>query len=257
MSAQLHLRILSLFGQLCRLNDGDNVLARFALSIFSSSSSSSKSWFWKVRKICLQYDLPHPVSWLSSRFSKERVKALCRPAVIQYWLSKLRQEASLLPSLKYVRVDFLSLSKCHPMFRLCSSSTWEVEKATWQGRLCSGRYKLESLTKHWQPWNLDGMCSLLGCWKTTHAHKGNIENFISSCHSLSDVRGSLLAAIEAFVSPNPSLAQIVQHCILSDPTQFFLDCSIMPVVISGVQTYGEDLLCTFFKITSNFFFSSP
>ena len=55
--ALLHLRMISLFGQLCRLRDGDNILARHASNIFSSASSPSKSWFWKLRQICLIYSL--------------------------------------------------------------------------------------------------------------------------------------------------------------------------------------------------------
>ena len=43
--AQLHLRMLSLFGQLCRLKNGDNILAKHATNILSSASASHKSWF--------------------------------------------------------------------------------------------------------------------------------------------------------------------------------------------------------------------
>ena len=46
LPALLHLRMFSLFGQLCRLRNGDNILARHAMNIFSSANSSSKSWFW-------------------------------------------------------------------------------------------------------------------------------------------------------------------------------------------------------------------
>jgi hypothetical protein len=53
MQAQLHLRLFSMFGQLCRLRSGDNILARHALSVLSSGQSSSKSWFWRLRDLCL------------------------------------------------------------------------------------------------------------------------------------------------------------------------------------------------------------
>ena len=38
---------------------------------------ASKSWFWKLRQICLQVGVPHPLEWLSSRPSKLQVKSLC------------------------------------------------------------------------------------------------------------------------------------------------------------------------------------
>ena len=127
--ALLHLGMISLFGQLCRLRDGDNILVRHASSIFSSASSSSKSWFWKLRQICLMYSLPHPSSWLNTKPSKLQVKQLAKAAVRQYWLVKLRVQADSLTSLRYLRTGFLGLVRCHPLFWTCGASPREVEKA--------------------------------------------------------------------------------------------------------------------------------
>ena len=76
LPALLHLRMFSLFGQLCRLRNGDNILARHAMNIFSSSNSSSKSWCWRLRGLCLQYGLPPPSTWLSAQPTKLQVKSL-------------------------------------------------------------------------------------------------------------------------------------------------------------------------------------
>jgi hypothetical protein len=107
LPAQLHQRMFSLFGQLCRLRDGDNILALHARNILASSSPSSKSWFWKLRQLCLQYSLPHPLTWLDTRPSKLQVKAMVRPAVLQYWRGKLQSKADSLPSLCYLRTGFM------------------------------------------------------------------------------------------------------------------------------------------------------
>ena len=66
LPAQLHIRMFSLFGQLCRLRGGDNVLAVRARSIFSGASANTRSGFWRIRQLCLQYCLPHPLDWLDS-----------------------------------------------------------------------------------------------------------------------------------------------------------------------------------------------
>ena len=58
---QLHLRIFSLSGQLCRFRGGDTILAGHASNICSSSVPCPKSWFWIKRNHCLQYGLPHPL----------------------------------------------------------------------------------------------------------------------------------------------------------------------------------------------------
>ena len=51
--AQLHLKMFSIFGEVCRLNNGQNILAKHAAAIYSSASSSSKPWFWKLRDLCI------------------------------------------------------------------------------------------------------------------------------------------------------------------------------------------------------------
>ena len=68
---------------------------------------------------------------------------------------------------------FMSLTKCHPLYTSCGSSPWEVEKAVTQSLLLSGRYRLESLTRHWTPGNRGGLCSLPDCWGTPSSHYGN------------------------------------------------------------------------------------
>ena len=252
LQAQLHLRMFSLFGQLCRLRDGDNILAVRARDVLSSALSSSKSWFWKIRQLCLQYGLPHPLEWLSSMLSKLEVKALTRPAVLQYWLNQFRTKADTLPSLQYMRTGFLGLTKCHPIYRTCGSSPWEVEKGTTQARLLSGRFRVEALSCHWVPWNKEGLCTLPMCWRTAEAHRGTIESFLISCPSLSSTRQALLMFNQNHLLAHPNLVALVNTCLVMDPVQFWLDCSTMHPVISAVQKEGESLLYGLFKMTRNY-----
>ena len=251
LPAQLHLRIFSLFGQLCRLRGGDNILASHALSIFSSPSPS-KSWFWKLRQLCLQYNLPHPSTWLQTRPSKLQVKSMAKPAVLQYWREELQAKADSLPSLCYLRTGFMSLTTCHPLFLSCGSSPWEVEKAITQSRLLSGRYRLEALSGHWTPGNKDGMCSLPQCWATPASHKGNVEAFLMTCPSLSTVRIELTISNLRFLDNKPHLEDLVRKCLVINPVQFWLDCSTMHPVISLVQNQGVKILQLLFKLTRNY-----
>ena len=98
LRAQLHLRMLSLFGQLCRLREGDNILAAQASGVYSSADPSSHSWFWKLRQVCVQYGLPHPASWLVSKPTKLQVKKVTKSAVLGSWLAQLREKAESLSS---------------------------------------------------------------------------------------------------------------------------------------------------------------
>ena len=251
LSAKLHLRMFSLYGQLCRLREGDNILANHARYIFSSTTPSSGSWFWKLRQLSLQYGLPHPASWLSSRPSKLQMKTMAKSAVLKYWLATLRSQADALPSLKYLQTNFLGLTRCHPLFRSCGSSPWEVEKASTQARLLSGRYRLESLTRHWVPWNRKGLCSLPSCWGSPASHEGTIECFLLSCPSLSETRMALADYKICFLKLNPDLAALIEHCLDLSPVQFLLDCSTMADVITATQLGGEGILFALFKFTRN------
>ena len=250
--ALLHLRMISLFGQLCRLRGGDNILASHGTNVFSSANSSSKSWFWKIRSLFIQYCLPHPSTWLSFPPSKEHVKSLTRAAVLQYWLHHLRSQADSLPSMKYLNTSYLGLTKCHPLFRSCGASPWEVEKATSQARLLSGRYRVESLTGHWVPANREGLCNLPSCLGTAAAHRGSVECFLLSCPSLSVTREALLQYTLSYLQDNPLLL-LVEQCLSLAPAQFWLDCSTMPAIIMATQSFGEEnVLFVILKLTRNY-----
>ena len=144
------------------------------------------------------------------------------------------------------------MTKCHPLYRSCRSSPWELEKATTQARLLSGRFRVEALTGHWVPWNRDGMCSLPDCWGTGHAHKGTIEAFLTSCPSLADTRAELEQYNSNFLQANPSLIPLVDMCVGMDKVQFLLDCSTMAPVISAVQREGKCVMFKLFKLSRNY-----
>ena len=178
---------------------------------------------------------------------------MARAAVLEYWLHHLRSQADSLSLLRCVQTRFLGLTRCHPLFRSCGASPWEVEKATSQARLLSGRYRVESLTCHWTPDNREGLCSLPSCWGTPDAHKGTVECLLLTCPSLSTTRNALTEYTMAYLSSYPLLLPLVLDCLASDPVQFWLDCSTMPAVIKAVQAAGEEfVLFVLFKLTRNY-----
>ena len=251
--AHLHLKIFSVFGQLCRLEDGENILATQACSVFSSANGSSRSWFWKLRGLCLQYDLLHPSKWLTSQMSKAQVKNMTRSAVHQYWRKELQTKADVLSSLCYMKTAFMSLTATHPLFTSCLSSPWETEKTVIQARHLSGRCRLEALSGHWTPGNRGGLCTLPDCWGTPACYKGSVESFLLTCPSLADTRIELAISNLRFLHDHPDLEDLVRQCLVTDEVQFWLDCSTMPAVILAVQqSEGFKVLEPLFKMTRNY-----
>ena len=138
--ALLHLRQLALLGMISRLSN--SLLHRIAINAFNSRVKSW-SWFHQVRDLCLMYQLPHPLTFLTTPLTKAQHKALTKKHVVSYWEVKLNDDASLLHSLKYFKPEYMSLTKPHPLLTSPGASPYEARVQT---LFLSGRYRTELLS---------------------------------------------------------------------------------------------------------------
>ena len=86
-TALIHLRQLSIFGMVCRLQ-GDPI-HQHAVHVLLTSPATAKSWFIQVRNILLQYQLPHPLHFLHHPPPKSKFKKLVKSHVLDYWEYKI------------------------------------------------------------------------------------------------------------------------------------------------------------------------
>ena len=178
---------------------------------------------------------------------------MCKPRVTEHWLNILREQASKLVSLRFLKTDYLGLENCHPIFRFCPYSSWEVRKATIQMRLLSGRYRLEAVRRFWDTTNPSGLCKLPMCWNTQLSHKADVEAFLCSCPSLHTLRNDLVNSMFTMISTSfPNLLPVIQSCIAENQAQFWIDLSTMPDIICEVHKYGKGVLSILFKYTRNY-----
>ena len=199
------------------------------------------------------YGLLHPLEYLQNCPPKLVLKRNINEAVKSYWHQKFKEESQNYKSLSFFQVDFLPFGKCHPIYRTCGSSPYEVNKACIQGKLISGRYRLEVLTKYFKPENTE-FCILPSCSSPETKHVGDIEAFFISCASLAPARLQYESYMSSYLYSLPHLTELVEDCLQSNPVQFFLDCSTMPPVIAAKQVYGESILAELFKMTRHFCF---
>ena len=96
-TALIHIRQMSLFGMVCRLHD--SILHRLASHLLLTEPDNSRSWFVSIRHLCAMYDLPSPLSLLSSPPTKDALKTLVKKKFIDHWQKKFRSDAEELPSL--------------------------------------------------------------------------------------------------------------------------------------------------------------
>ena len=252
--ALFHLRQLCLFGMVTRLPD--SVVYQHALNVYSSHTVCNKSWFDQVRQWCLMYGLLHPLTLLSTPLPKDQFKLYVKKRIVSYWEIRLREEAAQMSSLKFFRPEFMSLQKPHPIWWTAGSSPAKVRKATIQAVMLSGRYRTESLVRHWSTSNRTGNCSLSPECSNTN---GDIEHILQHCPALDETRSYLLEYTKSFVAnlPLPVAEVISMNCSPKsrDYCQFLLDCSSLPCVITLVQDYGTNCLFDLFEVSRTWIFS--
>ena len=245
-TALLHLRQLSIFGMICRLPE--NILHIHAVNVYSSCTPSSNSWFNRIRKICLQYLLPHPLILLKSPLPKDTLKRLVKKHVIDYWEQLLRAEAAVLDSLVFFKPAFYSLQTSHPLWSTAGSSPAKISMATIQAQMISGRFRTEELCSNWSK-NKMGVCLLSPSCSLTPE---NLQHILSACPALQPTRDRMMKFTNEYCSKFPIIKPLILSlCVQSSPTfcQFLLDCSPLPEVISAVQLHGSQIHDHLFHLT--------
>ena len=236
-TALLHLKQFSIFGMISRKKGSR--LYNLGTQVLTSGKPSLNSWFQQIRRLCLMYNLPHPISLLEDDMTKGRFDSLVRSRVVDYWERKLREEAAVLTSVPYFKPQFMSLSSPHPIWTSCGPSPFESRKAVVACRMISGKYLTDKLQRHWTQ-NREGLCLLPGC--TPHS-EGSLEHILLHCTALAQTRARLHQLAHTVAQESHLLGEIITSFLESDNydlvMQFILDCSVIPAVITTTQVFGN------------------
>ena len=251
-SALLHLKQLGLFSMITRLpKDPLHIRATYSLT---TGKVSNRSWFTKLRHICLQYGLPHPLTLLQTPLTKDNFKKMAKSHVIGYWEDKLRGEAIMLPSLDHFNPYFHSLTRPHPTLTTPGSNPHEVCKAVVQCKMKSGRYSTSHLSRHWSPGNPLGHCQAPTCKETCET----LEHLIISCPYYNKTRDNL---VKLWTRPyNTTILSLLLTILAGPPHQllsFILDPAAHPHTIHLCQVYNQnqDILKILFYLTRTWCYS--
>ena len=250
-TAILHLRILSLFGMICRSNPS-SILQQIGRRVFLSKNYNKKSWFIQIRSVTQLYLLPDPLLLLQTPLSKAEWKKLCKSSVVSYWEEKLRADSSNLPSLRYFSPHFLSLQEPHPLWTY-AEKVYEVQKAIVVANMISGRYFSDYHVRHWSRTNPNGYCQL--CLASQHSSDsppddevtplGTLGHLLLECEYLTKTRDKCSQVWLKYMSDNPIIRNIIptMNGYVQPTMQFLLDTTACPNVISAVQSHGRGILC--------------
>ena len=175
-------------------------------------------------------------------------------AVKSYWHQKFLIDSKKYTSIKCLKIEFLNVGVCHPIYSSCGSSPHETMKACIQGRLLSGRYRFQRLKRHFNSEESLGLCILPSCISPESQHIEDIDSFFISCKSLKPARDSFENFKKAYFDSFPLLKDIVDDCLSICPTSFYLDCSTMSPVIVARQSYGIVVQNQLFRLCRHFCF---
>ena len=227
-SATLHIKQLTLFSMITRLPH--NILHKIAKYILTTSSDSSKSWFFHIRSLTFQYGLPHPLVLLENPQSKYSFKKLVSSKVMDFWEQKLRLSSIPLKSLRYFHPNFMSLKTPHPLWTSCGDNSFEISKAIIQAKFLSGRYRTDSLLSHFEE-SVNPQCSLCKQQVT-----GSLEHLLVLCDSLLQCRSKQFESLEKCSKSSEVSKKIINETYNKSITHFvqlLVDCTTMPLVLEA------------------------
>ena len=153
----------------------------------------------------------------------------------------MRAQVEFLPSMKYFKPAYMSLSSPHPMWA-CARSPFEVRKAVIVGRMLSGRYRTDPLARHWSTSNQAGVCQLPDC---PGQEPGTLEHILLYCPALEIARSGVIKLWADCMVPREYLFPVLSCLTFSEDSmmQLLLDPSFIPTIISANQVNPDILPC--------------
>ena len=172
---------------------------------------------------------------------------------MDFWQSKLRAAAAPLPSLKYFKPQFMSLSSPHPLWTSCGDNSYELNKACIQAKYLSGRFRTDKLLADFSKEN-SPFCQLHPDSQT----EGDLLHHLVLCPSLASRREVLFEYWDKISATSPHCYEILAKMKTTNPEhllQFVMDCSAVPEVIAATQAHGKSIYSILFKATRTYCYS--
>ena len=145
----------------------------------------------------------------------------------------------------------MSLLKPHQIWLTAGSKPYEASKAVVQVQLLSSRSRTEKLCRHWSKNEL-GLCLAATCTNQIES----VEHILIECQAYQETRTKLR---NLWLSQEDQVVlEIATDALNMDTisfTQFLLDCSVVPAVISAAQLHGQKVYQLLFQLTRTWCFA--
>lgn len=184
--ALIHKKVLSLFGNICRL-DESSIEKRLAYRQLAVKTYHSNSWFILVKELLIKYSLPTSTDLLKSQLTNSEWKRQFSKSVDSYWVKRLIFETTLYPSLKFLNTKKFQPGKCHQLLKVTSGSDREATRLPVKLKIATGTYILQSNRATFNQNPVKATCLLC------NNQDESLDHFLLDCEKLQDVRSPILS----------------------------------------------------------------
>ena len=197
-TAQRDIEILGLLGQLAVCDGEAQEIIENTLTFYGINLNG---WSSLARITCLKYGLPDPLQYFEHPWRPDRWRDHCKKTVRNYWETDLLQVVQASDTLKYVDVEYASVSVPMRVWQMAGLCSISARQATVQNWMLLGVYFtrifLHKMRKVKSP-----LC--LGCNEKSE----DLIHFILHCGYFSTIREKYLPQ---YTTQNSKLSEILNN----------------------------------------------
>ena len=243
IEATLDLRILSLFGAVCRQKF--TKIWNLAFSQLLTKDEKSNSWFIHAKGLLNKYSLPDPILILDDPYDKPMWKKVTKTAVCTFWDALLKANASGKSSLCNIYWEKTNKPTAHKIWTITADKLSMAKKANVKAKLLTHVYGLQKRIDYRSKFDRCPLCP---------KKEAECENhFIARCGDAVAIK-ERVAFIELIISKNlfPETTLAETLTCSSRFAQLVLDFRMLPSVDSSGLSEDQqtDLEC----ITMNYIY---
>ena len=238
LEGQIHQKIMSLFGNICRLPK-EHKLLQIGQRQLASRLDSKHSWFTMVDGIGQQYDLDIH-SNLRMPKPKTEWKNIVKAAVKTYWERTLNDSLREKKTLQwYIPQPYPNV---HGLWDTCRGDPRMVEAATCRARMLAGRFKTRELQVKYSDKDMDAKCDL--CRRETET----IHHLLIRCPALEIHRSNSVTKLtdlykQQGVTPPNEEGELVSAILNGDRYISSSYQNLAPIVLQKNTSSAANKLC--------------
>jgi hypothetical protein len=156
IEAELDIRILSLFGAVCRA-DTNSTLKKLATR--QMALDNRHSWFAQIRQLCQKYKISTYLS-IEAPWRKKTWNDHVGNAVKGYWIQRLLEGATDKPSLRLVNPANVNVLAVHAIWTSCAKMPRLVPAAVLRAKMITNTYWVQERRAKFNTNNPDPTCML-------------------------------------------------------------------------------------------------